>query len=123
MLFQIKQYVEGEKKGFVMNVNLIVFKTTLESTSDTLNLRLVFMMVCILSFFASLFMMYLTISYNFDLIKEKDPIEQEIQELKEKEQPKTQPQLKTSLQPKVQPQPKVEPQPQKTLTPAQQKKP
>jgi len=81
------------------------------------------MMVCILSFFASLFMMYLTISYNFDLIKEKDPIEQEIQELKEKEQPKTQPQLKTLLQPKVQPQPKVEPQPQKTLTPVQQKKP
>ncbi len=71
-----------------INVDFFGKNIKLSSVKEVTNLKIIFYTICALSLLASFFMIYITISYNFDVIKKKglkDEIKEELIAINQKE--------------------------------------
>ena len=80
MFFKIVMFMRGRDPGVVMSLDLFGKSFAMRSVQDSLEVKVVFGISCLLVVLSSFFLTATVISYNFDVIK--DPEKKEEEEIK-----------------------------------------
>ena len=85
MAFQIRSELMGRREGIGVDIYFFSKVLTITSTDNAVDLKFIFYLVSILALMASIFMVYFTINYNYDVVKKEDPVKEKIDEIWGKE--------------------------------------